>query len=100
MKGSFSPYHILTKLLLFSQVLRLRLNLENLKKGWKMAYKHTNKKGVDYYLHSKEVKLRSGRNQTIYYFAKEAGSGSLDNVPAGFKVVENERTGLPILKKS
>lgn len=65
-----------------------------------MAYKHTNKKGVDYFLHSKQVKLRSGRTQTIYFFAKQAKDGALDSVPSGFMVVENDRTGLPILKKS
>ena len=37
-----------------------------------MAYSHTNSRGQTYYLHSKDVQLRgSGRNQTIYYFAKE-----------------------------
>jgi hypothetical protein len=65
-----------------------------------MAYKHTNKKGTDYYLHSKAVKLRgSGKNQTIYFFARDVRSGSLDEVPAGYTVVENPRTGLPILKR-
>lgn len=64
-----------------------------------MAYKHTNSKGVDYYLHSKEVKLRSGRLQRIYYFAKVAGADAVDEMPGGFMVVENPRTGLPTLKK-
>jgi hypothetical protein len=64
-----------------------------------MAYKHTNTKGQDYYLHSKEVKLRSGRMQVIYYFAREVGPGALNELPKGFTVVENQRTGLPILKK-
>lgn len=64
-----------------------------------MAYKHTNSKGVDYYLHSKNVKLRSGREQRIYYFAKQAGEGAQDALPTGFTVVENPRTGLPVLKK-
>ncbi|MBI4037166.1 hypothetical protein HY385_01970 [Candidatus Daviesbacteria bacterium] len=64
-----------------------------------MAYKHTNSKGTEYYLHSKEVRLRSGKQQRIYYFAKVAGQGAVDAVPAGFTVVENSRTGLPVLKK-
>lgn len=64
-----------------------------------MAYQFTNSKGTAYFLHSKEVKLRSGRNQRIYYFAKQASSGAIDDIPAGFMVVENQRTGLPILKK-
>ena len=35
------------------------------------GYKHTNSKGVTYYLHSKDVQLRGGKNQTIYFFAKK-----------------------------
>ena len=64
-----------------------------------MAYSHTNSKGSTYYLHSKDVTLRGGRNQTIYYFSKEEGSKSCD-LPSGKKVIENERTGLPFLKKA
>ncbi len=64
-----------------------------------MAYKHTNSKGTAYYLHSKEVGLRSGRTQIIYYFAKAEGHDAVDELPDGFEVVENQRTGLPILRK-
>ncbi len=66
-----------------------------------MAYQHTNKKGTGYYLHSTEITLRgSGKKQTIYFFAREVKpTGSLDAVPAGYIVVENSRTGLPVLKK-
>lgn len=35
--------------------------------------------------------------QTIYYFSKDP-KGSID-LPAGYKVVENPKTGLPFLKK-
>lgn len=66
-----------------------------------MAYSVKSKKsGKTYYLHSKEVKLKGDRLQNIYYFAGEAGKDSLDALPAGYKVVENEKTGLPMLKKS
>ena len=64
-----------------------------------MAYSYNNSKGQTYYLHSKDVKLRSGRNQRIYFFARETRPGALDDIPAGFMVIENKRTGLPILKK-
>ncbi|OGE70565.1 hypothetical protein A2617_03370 [Candidatus Daviesbacteria bacterium RIFOXYD1_FULL_41_10] len=64
-----------------------------------MAYKYTNNKGTEYFLHSKDVRLRSGRQQRIYFFAREERDGSLDDIPEGFMVVENPRTGLPILKK-
>lgn len=64
-----------------------------------MAYQFTNSKGVRYYLHYKDVNLKGGRRQRIYYFARDVRSGALDDVPAGFKVIETERTGMPILKK-
>lgn len=65
-----------------------------------MAYSHTNSKGNTYILHSKDVVLKGGRKQTIYYFAKEAKAGAIDAIPAGYKVKESARTGLPILAKA
>lgn len=65
-----------------------------------MAYQHTNAQGRKYFLHGKSVRLRSGRNQQIYYFAKEVRPEALDQLPAGFVVVENKRTGLPVLKRA
>ena len=66
-----------------------------------MAYRHTNKKGQAYYLHGKEVTLQNGRRQQIYYFAREPKPGeSLEAIPAGYRIEENERTGLPFLKKA
>ncbi len=64
-----------------------------------MAYEFTNKKGVKYYLHSRTVTLKGGRNQVIYYFARDVRPGALDGVPDGYKVVETAKTGMPILKK-
>jgi hypothetical protein len=65
-----------------------------------MAYEFTNSKGVKYYLHFKDVNLKGGRIQRIYFFARDVRPGSLDAVPAGYKVMETERTGMPILKKA
>jgi hypothetical protein len=65
-----------------------------------MAYSYKNAKGVTYYLHYKDVNLRGGKQQRIYYFARDVRSGSLDAVPAGYKVVETKRTGMPVLKKT
>ena len=62
-----------------------------------MGYSHQNSKGKTYFLHSKDVVLKGGRNQTIYYFAKEAKAGACE-LPAGKPVVENTKTGLPFLK--
>lgn len=65
-----------------------------------MAFSTTSKKsGRTYYLHKKEVTLRGGRKQTIYFFAQDVRDGALDAVPAGYVIMENERTGLPMLKK-
>jgi hypothetical protein len=65
-----------------------------------MAYSHkSNKSGETYYLHSKTVTLRGGRQQTIYFFARDEREGSLNEVPAGYMVMENSRTGLPMLKR-
>ena len=64
-----------------------------------MAYSTTSQKtGETYYLHSKDVTLRGGRRQTIYYFARKQGSNACE-LPAGYKVMQNARTGLPMLKK-
>lgn len=66
-----------------------------------MAYAHKNSKGQTYYLHAKEVTLRNGRKQRIFYFAREAKEGeALAEVPQGYKVGENQRTGLPFLSKA
>lgn len=66
-----------------------------------MAYSVDSKKsGETYFLHSKEVTLRGGRQQTIYYFAREAKENALDDLPAGYEVMENSRTGLPMLRKA
>ena len=66
-----------------------------------MAYAHTNSKGQTYFLHTKEVTLRGGRLQRIYYFAREEKpNDALDAMPEGYQVVENKRTGLPMLKKA
>jgi hypothetical protein len=65
-----------------------------------MAYEHTNSRGQKYFLHQREVTLKGGRLQTIYFFAREEKDGVIDALPEGYEVVENTRTGLPILKKT
>jgi hypothetical protein len=64
-----------------------------------MAYVFKNSRGVSYVLHSKEVLLKGGRKQTIFYFARDERPGALDAVPAGYEVQETAKTGMPILKK-
>lgn len=66
-----------------------------------MAFSVQSKKsGETYFLHSKDVTLRGGRLQTIYYFARQEKEGAMDDLPAGYEVMENSRTGLPMLRKS
>lgn len=65
-----------------------------------MGYVHTNSKGVSYYLHSKDVVLRGGKEQTIYFFAKaEGGKGTPCDLPDTREVVENPRNGFLTLRK-
>lgn len=63
-----------------------------------MAYKHTNSKGVTYYLNSKNVTLRGGKQQTIYYFSKDERPEATD-LPDGFTVNENPRNGFLTVKR-
>ena len=57
-----------------------------------MAFSHKNSKGQTYFLHSKEVTLRNGRKQTIFFFAREQKPGEVvEQVPSGYKVGENLR---------
>lgn len=64
-----------------------------------MAYSYTNSKDRTYFLHKRETTLKSGKTQTIYFFAKEVKDGALDAVPAGY-VVSESKNGLPVLKKA
>jgi len=65
------------------------------------AYSYTNKKGQTYYLHTRAVTLKNGRKQTIYFFARDVRPAmALAAVPAGMMVMETERTGMPVLKRS
>jgi hypothetical protein len=64
-----------------------------------MAYKHTNSKGVTYYLNSKTVTLRGGKQQVIYYFSKDQRPEAVDAVPDGMMVNENPRNGFLTVKR-
>lgn len=64
-----------------------------------MAFSTKNSKGKTYFLNSKEVILKGGRKQRIYYFSKDERKETIDALPEGYMITENQRTGLPILKK-
>lgn len=63
-----------------------------------MAFSHTNSKGVTYHLNSKQVTLRGGKVQTIYYFSKDERPEASD-LPDGFVVNENPRNGFLTVKR-
>ncbi len=51
-------------------------------------------------LYSRDVTLKGGRVQTIYFFSKRTPkSGSPCDKPDNMEVGVNKRTGLPYLKK-
>jgi hypothetical protein len=56
-------------------------------------YKYKNAKGDTYFLHKSEK-----GDRTVYYFSKNP-AGALPSRPKGYKVVENETSGMPYLKK-
>ena len=62
-------------------------------------FAHTSSRGQTFFLHQRDATLRGGRAQRIYFFAREEKEGVQDSMPDGHVVVENPRTGLPILKK-
>lgn len=65
-----------------------------------MAFSVVSKKSKKtYFLHSRLQKLKGGQEVTLYYFAGAEGAGVLDALPANMEVIENERTGLPMLRK-
>jgi len=54
-----------------------------------------------YVLHKKDVELKGGKTQTIYFFCKKGNkpkSGESCDKPANKMVGINKRTGLPYLK--
>jgi len=58
-----------------------------------MVFEHTNSKGNKYYLHGREAK----NGQKLFFFSKDPNEG-IDK-PLEYKVIENPKTGLPMLKK-
>jgi len=55
-----------------------------------------------YVLHTREVQLKGGRNQKIYYFCKAGNkpkSGKPCDMPDGYTTGVNKRTKLPYPRK-
>lgn len=65
-----------------------------------MPYSVQSKKsGKTYFLHERRQKLKGGQEVMLYFFAGQPGEGAVDDLPAGYEVSENTKTGLPLLKK-
>lgn len=58
-----------------------------------MGYEHTNSRGVKYYLHARVTP----KGAKLMFFSKD-GTDSVD-LPENLEVFENERTGLPMVRK-
>jgi len=59
---------------------------------------HKNSKGVTYYLNCKNVKF-GGKMRDLYYFSKAKRPETYcENLPDGYTIIENKKTGLPLLK--
>lgn len=57
------------------------------------SFEYTNKRGQTYWLHS-----RKGKGGAMLYFFSKKSEKSID-LPSRFKVIENKRTGLPMVKR-
>ena len=65
-----------------------------------MAYSHTNKKGVTYYLHANERESKSGKVTKLYFFSRDIRpEKAVDELPEGRTVQETD-TGMLVLKKA
>lgn len=65
-----------------------------------MAFTVVSKKsGKTYHLHARKQKLKGGQEVTLFYFGGEAKDGAIDALPEGYEVIENAKTGLPMLRK-
>jgi len=64
-----------------------------------MAFTYTNSRGKTYILHARTRTLKSGKQQSLYFFARTEKEGALDAVPEGYKVGES-KNGLPFLKRA
>ncbi len=63
-----------------------------------MGYKHVNSKGVTYYLNTKEVTLRGGKVQRIYFFSKDERPETAADLPDDMEVFESERNSFLVVR--
>ena len=64
-----------------------------------MAFSTVNSKGTTYYLHANKRTSKSGKEITMYFFARDVRPDKeVNELPAGYELIEM-KTGLPALKK-
>ena len=64
-----------------------------------MAYKHTNSKGIAYYLHANERPTKSGTTR-LYFFARDIRpEKAVAELPAD-RTVEETATGMLVVKRA
>ena len=64
-----------------------------------MALEFKNSKGQTYYLHANKRVSKTGKEITMYFFARDVRpEKAVDTLPDGYELIEM-KTGLPALKK-
>ena len=64
-----------------------------------MAFSTVNSKGTTYYLHANKRTSKSGKEITMYFFARDVRpEKEVNELPDGYELIEM-KTGLPALKK-
>ncbi len=62
-----------------------------------MGYEYKNKKGNTYFLKT----TKSPRGTDLFFFSKsKTGKGKQIDLPKDMKIIENKKTGLPLLKRN
>lgn len=61
-------------------------------------HEHTNSKGKKFFLHARDQVLKGGRTVRLHYFGGQPKEGGVP-LPDGHEIVENAKTGLPMLKR-
>jgi hypothetical protein len=60
----------------------------------------TPSRGQTYVLHRRVTRAGSPQERTLHFFSRDERPDAIDEIPAGYMVVESPRTGLPLLKKA
>ena len=78
----------------------MTMNLSWVRKNHQATYRHTNSRGETYYLHARQVQLRSGSMSYAFYFAKSIRrADALSRLPAGYAIRELPRSQMPVLAR-